>query len=125
MAPIQAGEADIIVGSRFAGTGTSEIPSYQGLETSSQNPLTHGLEIISAILRIAGEKHPVALFGFPGLISIIAGLGGWLWVANRFAQVQELPVGIALVSTVLLIAGILAVMTGVILYTIANVSRRL
>jgi hypothetical protein len=59
------------------------------------------------------------------LISIIAGLGGWLWVANRFAQVQELPVGIALVSTVLLIAGILAVMTGIILYTIANVSRRL
>jgi len=196
LAPIQAGEADIIVGSRFAGAATSEIPSYrragmrllnevtnrvakqkisdtqsgfraysrkairgirlyergmgvtseigirggdagltvvevpvgvayQGLETSSQNPLTHGLEIISAILRIAGEKHPVALFGFPGLISIIAGLGGWLWVANRFAQVQELPVGIALVSTVLLIAGILAVMTGVILYTIANVSRRL
>jgi glycosyltransferase involved in cell wall biosynthesis len=196
LAPIQAGEADIIVGSRFAGIGAGGIPSYrraglrlvnevtnrvakqkisdtqsgfraysrkaiqgirlyeqgmgvtseigirggdagltvvevpvgvayEGLETSSQNPLTHGLEILSAILRIAGEKHPVALFGFPGLISIIAGLGGWLWVANRFAQVQELAVGIALVSTVLLIAGILAVMTGVILYTIANVSRRL
>jgi glycosyltransferase involved in cell wall biosynthesis len=196
LAPIQAGEADIIVGSRFAGGGTSEIPSYrragmrllnevtnriakqkisdtqsgfraysrkaiqgirlyergmgvtseigirsgdadltvvevpvgvayQGLETSSQNALTHGLEILSAILRIAGEKHPVALFGFPGLVSIIAGLGGWLWVANRFAQVQELPIGIALVSTILLIAGILAVMTGVVLYTIANVSRRL
>jgi glycosyltransferase involved in cell wall biosynthesis len=196
LAPILAGEADVVVGSRFAGAGTSEIPSYrraglrlineatnriakqkitdtqsgfraysrkaiqrfrlyelgmgvtseidirsgdagltivevpvgvayQGLETSSQNPLAHGLEILSAVLRIAGEKHPVALFGAPGMLSIVAGLGGWLWVASRFAEVGELPLGIALVSTILLIAGILAVMTGVILYTIANVSRRL
>jgi hypothetical protein len=71
-----------------------------------------------------GENHPVDPFGAPGLVSIVAGLGGWLWVASRFAEVGELPVGIALVSTILLIAGILAVMTGVI-YTIANVSRRL
>jgi glycosyltransferase involved in cell wall biosynthesis len=196
LAPIQAGEADIVVGSRFAGTDTSEVPSYRraglrlineatnriakqkisdtqsgfraysrkaiqkirmyeqgmgvtseiqirggdaglavvevpvgvaykGLKTSSQNPLSHGLEILSAVLRIAGEKHPVAVFGLPGFASIIAGLGGWLWVANRFAQIQELPIGIALVSTILLIAGILAVMTGLILYTIANISRRL
>lgn len=196
LAPIQAGEADVVVGSRFAGTGAIEVPSYRraglrlineatnrmarqkisdtqsgfraysrkatqqirmyergmgvtseiqirsgdagltvaevsvgiaysGLKTSSQNPFSHGLEILSAVLRIAGEKHPIALFGVPGLIAIIAGLGGWLWVANRFAEVQELPIGMALVSTILLIAGILVVMTGLILYTIADVSRRL
>jgi hypothetical protein len=196
LAPIRGGEADIVVGSRFAGTDISEIPSYRraglrlineatnriakqrvldtqsgfraysrkaiqqvrmyergmgvtseiqirggdagltvvdvpvgvayaGLETSSQNPLSHGLEILSAVLGIAGEKHPVALFGIPGFVSIIAGLGGWLWVVNRFALVKELPIGMALVSTILLISGILAVMTGVILYTIAGVSRRL
>jgi glycosyltransferase involved in cell wall biosynthesis len=196
LAPIQAGEAEIVIGSRLVGTDVSEIPSYrraglrlinaatnrvakqkvadtqsgfraysrkavqrirpyergmgvtseidirsgdagltivdvpvgvayQGLETSSQSPISHGLEILSAVLRIAGEKHPVALFGIPGLVSIIGGLGGWLWVANRFAQVQELPIGIALVSTILLIAGALALMTGMILYTIADMSRRL
>jgi glycosyltransferase involved in cell wall biosynthesis len=196
LAPIQAGEADIVVGSRFAGIDSSEIPSYrraglrlvneatnriakqkisdtqsgfraysrkaiqqirmyergmgvtsemhirggdaglmiaevpvgvayEGLETSSQNPLSHGLEILAAVLRIAGEKHPVALFGAPGFAAIVAGLGGWLWVANRFAEVQQLPIGMALMSTVLLIGGIMAVMTGLILYTVANVSRRL
>jgi glycosyltransferase involved in cell wall biosynthesis len=196
LAPLQAGEADIVVGSRFAEVDSSEVPSYRraglrlineatnriakqkildtqsgfraysrkaiqqirmyergmgvtseiqirgsdagltvkevpvevaykGLKTSSQNPLSHGLEILSAILRIAGEIHPVALFGIPGFISIVAGLGGWLWVANRFAEVRVLPIGIALVSTILVIAGILAVMTGIILYTIADVSRRL
>jgi glycosyltransferase involved in cell wall biosynthesis len=196
LAPIQSGEADIVVGSRFAGADTSEVPSYRraglrvineatnriakerisdtqsgfraysrkaiqqirmyergmgvtseiqirggdagltvlevpvevaykGLKTSSQNPFSHGLEILGAVLLIAGEKHPVALFGVPGFAAIVAGFGGWLWVANRFAEVQQLPIGIALVSTVLLIGGIMAVMTGLILYTVANVSRRL
>jgi glycosyltransferase involved in cell wall biosynthesis len=196
LAPIQAGEADIVVGSRFAGADTSEVPSYRraglrvineatnriakqkisdtqsgfraysreaiqqirmyeqgmgvtseiqirggdagltvlevpveiaykGLKTSSQNAVSHALEILSAVLRIAGEKHPVALFGVPGFAAIVAGFGGWLWVANRFAEVQQLPIGTALMSTVLLIGGIMAVMTGLILYTVANVSRRL
>jgi glycosyltransferase involved in cell wall biosynthesis len=196
LAPIRTGEADIVVGSRFAGADTSEVPSYRraglrvineatnriakqrisdtqsgfraysrkaiqqirmyergmgvtseiqirggdagltvlevpvevaykGLKTSSQNPFSHGLEILGAVLLIAGEKHPVALFGVPGFAAIVAGFGGWLWVANRFAEVQQLPIGIALVSTVLLIGGIMAVMTGLILYTVANVSRRL
>jgi glycosyltransferase involved in cell wall biosynthesis len=196
LAPIRAGDADIVVGSRFAGADTSEVPSYRraglriineatnriakqkisdtqngfraysrkaiqqirmyergmgvtseiqirggdagltvlevpvevaykGLKTSSQNPLSHGLEILGAVLQIAGEKHPVALFGVPGFAAIVAGLGGWLWVANRFAEVQQLPIGIALVSTILLIGGIMAVMTALILYTVANISRRL
>jgi glycosyltransferase involved in cell wall biosynthesis len=196
LAPIQSGEADIVVGSRFTGADTSEVPSYRraglrlineatnriakerisdtqsgfraysrkaiqqirmyergmgvtseiqirggdagltvlevpvevaykGLKTSSQNPFSHGLEILGAVLLIAGEKHPVALLGVPGFAAIVAGFGGWLWVANRFAEVQQLPIGIALASTVLLIGGIMAVMTGLILYTVANVSRRL
>jgi hypothetical protein len=111
-----------------AGLTVLEVPvevAYKGLKTSSQNPFSHGLEILGAVLLIAGEKHPVAIFGVPGFAAIVAGFGGWLWVANRFAEVQQLPIGIALVSTVLLIGGIMAVMTGLILYTVANVSRRL
>jgi glycosyltransferase involved in cell wall biosynthesis len=196
LAPIQAGEADIVVGSRFSEADTSEVPLYRrgglmvineatnriakqkisdtqsgfraysrkamerirmyeqgmgvtseiqirggdagltlkevpvevvyrGLETSSQNPFSHGLEILSAVLQIAGEKHPVALFGVPGFVATVAGLGGWLWVANRFAEVKQLPIGIALLSTILLIGGIISLMTGLILYAVANVSRRL
>jgi hypothetical protein len=44
---------------------------------------------------------------------------------QRYAEVQQLPLGVALVSTIFLIGGIVAVNTAIILYTIANVSRRL
>jgi len=116
---VRSGDADLRV---------AEVPiqvAYSGLDSSSQNPLMHGLEIISTILRIAGEKHPVLLFGVPGLLAIVAGLGGWFWTVQRYAEAQQLPLGVALVSTIFLIGGIVAVNTAIILYTISNVSRRL
>jgi glycosyltransferase involved in cell wall biosynthesis len=119
--------SEIAVRADDAGLTIAEVPisvAYAGLESSSKNPLTHGLEVLSTILRIAGEKHPVLFFGVPGLLSILAGLGGWVWVANRFAEVRELPLGMALVSTVLLITGVVSTITAIILYTIANASRR-
>jgi glycosyltransferase involved in cell wall biosynthesis len=120
--------SEIDVRSGDAGLRVVEVPisvTYGGLDSSSQNPLMHALEIIFTIVRIAGEKHPVLLFGVPGLIAIFAGLGGWLWTVQRYSEVQQLPLGTALVSTILLIAGIVAANTAIILYTIANVSRRL
>jgi glycosyltransferase involved in cell wall biosynthesis len=120
--------SEIDVRSGDAGLKVVEVPisvAYGGLDSSSQNPLMHGLEIVSTILRIAGEKHPVLLFGVPGLLAILAGLGGWFWTVQRYAEIRQLPLGTALVSTILLIAGIVAVNTAMILYTIANVSRRL
>lgn len=120
--------SEINVRSGDAGLRVVEVPiqvAYSGLDSSSQNPLMHGLEIVSTVLRIAGEKHPVLLFGVPGLLAIVAGLGGWMWTAQRYAEVQQLALGMALISTILLIAGIVAVNTAIILYTIANVSRRL
>jgi len=120
--------SEIDVRSGDAGLRVVEVPiqvAYTGLDSSSQNPLMHGLEIISTIFRIAGEKHPILLFGVPGLASILAGLGGWLWTVHRYAEVHELALGTALVSTILLMAGIVAVNTAMILYTVANVSRRL
>lgn len=119
-------EIDVRTGD--AGLRVVEVPiqvAYSGLDSSSQNPLMHGLGIVSTILRITGEKHPVLLFGVPGLVAIAAGLGGWLWTVQRYAEVQQLPLGTALISTILLIAGIVAVNTAIILYTVANVSRRL
>jgi glycosyltransferase involved in cell wall biosynthesis len=120
--------SEINVRTGDSGLRIVEVPvqvAYRGLDSSSQNPLMHGLGIVSTILRITGEKHPVLLFGVPGLVAIAAGLGGWLWTVQRYAEVQQLPLGIALISTILLIAGLVAVNTAIILYTIANVSRRL
>jgi glycosyltransferase involved in cell wall biosynthesis len=120
--------SEIDVRSGDAGLRVVEVPiqvAYSGLDSSSQNPLMHALGIVSTILRITGEKHPVLLFGVPGLAAIAAGLGGWLWTVQRYAEVQQLPLGTALISTILLIAGIVSVNTAIILYTVANVSRRL
>jgi len=105
----------------------AEVPvscKYKGLEGSSYNPVDHALSVLGTIVTLVGERHPMTFLGLPGIILLLAGLYGWTWVINRYTEVQTLPTGIALISTILLLMGIFAVFTGLILFTISNLVKR-
>jgi len=109
------------------GLRLAEVPigcKYKGLKGSTYNPLTHGLSVLGTIFTLVGERHPMTFLGLPGLILVLAGLYGWIWVINRYAEVQMLATGIALVSTILLLVGIFAVFAGLILFTISGLVKR-
>jgi len=109
------------------GLRLAEVPvgcKYKGLKGSTYNPLTHGLSVLGTIFTLVGERHPMTFLGLPGLVLVLAGLYGWIWVINRYAEVQMLATGIALVSTILLLVGIFAVFAGLILFTISGLVKR-
>jgi len=109
-------------GLRFA-----EVPvgfKYKGVKGSTYDPVTHTLSVLGTIVTLVGERHPMTFLGLPGLVLICAGLYGWIWVINRYAEVQTLPTGTALVSTILLLIGIFAVFAGLILFTISGLVKR-
>jgi len=109
------------------GLRLAEVPvscKYKGLEGSSYNPVDHALSVLGTIVTLVGERHPMTFLGLPGLVLMFLGLYGWIWVINRYAEVQTLPTGTALVSTILLLIGIFAVFSGLILFTISGLVKR-
>ena len=105
----------------------TEVPitcKYKGIKCSTHNPVAHALSLLGAIVTLVGERHPMTFLGLPGLVLLCVGLYGWIWVINRYAEVQTLPTGTALVSTILLLIGIFAVFSGLILFTISGLVKR-
>jgi len=109
------------------GLRLAEVPvgcKYKGVRGSTHNPVTHALSVLGTIVMLICERHPMTFIGLPGLVLVSFGLYGWIWVINRYAEVQTLPTGVALISTILLLIGIFAVFTGLILFTISGLVKR-
>jgi glycosyltransferase involved in cell wall biosynthesis len=105
----------------------AEVPiscKYKGVKGSTYNPIDHALSVLGTIVTLVGERHPMTFLGLPGLFLLFAGLYGWIWVINRYAEVQTLPMGTALVSSILLLIGIFTVFVGLILFTISGLVKR-
>jgi len=109
------------------GLRLAEVPvgcKYKGLKGSTHNPVSHALSVLGTIFTVIGERHPMTFLGLPGLVLVCIGLYGWIWVINRWAQVQALATGTALISTIVLLAGIFAIFTGLILFTISGLVKK-
>jgi hypothetical protein len=65
--------------------------------------------MINSILRLVGQRYPLPVFGLPGTLALLAGLGWGVRVVDTCRRVHALPVGGALISVSLCIAGMMAV----------------
>jgi len=96
---------------------------YDG-DGSTQKPVSHGLRVIISILKYTEVEHALLFFGIPGIIMFIAGLTfGWT-VYLEYIKTHVLAIGNALITTVLLVLGVLSGMTGLILHAVINASQR-
>ncbi|MBS7645853.1 glycosyltransferase family 2 protein [Candidatus Bathyarchaeota archaeon] len=101
-----------------------EVPVGSMFKGVRRSPILHGLEVLGGILTLLGERHPIPFLGLPGLAMAAAGVYGWLWVAERFEEVGQLPLGHALVYTVLLLIGVFAMFMALTLFTVRNIIMR-
>jgi glycosyltransferase involved in cell wall biosynthesis len=88
-----------------------------------RNPVRHGLGQVDAILRLVAEHRPLLFFGVPGLIVLLAGLGLGFQVVRIYDTYQQLAVGYALITVLLVIVGVLAVFVGIMLHAIRGLVR--
>lgn len=95
----------------------AEVPisiTYRG-DTSTLNPLAHGLGVFTRILVMISERKPLFFFGLGGTVLIILGLIAGIRVLQLFSAHGAVPVGTTLVAVLFLVIGVFSIFTGIIL----------
>ncbi len=87
-------------------------------DSSTLNPVRHGLGVFTRILVMISEQRPLFFFGFGGAIVVTVGLGFGIRVLTLYSESNVLPTGNTLVSVVLIVIGMFSIFTGFILSTL-------
>ena len=110
-------ETEMIMQAADRGLSIAEVPitvEYGG-DTSTLNPVRHGLGVLGKIIVMISERRPLFFFGLVGLIMLTGGLVFSVRTVQLFNANSILPVGTLMLGAVLLIIGILSMFTGLIL----------
>ena len=76
-----------------------------------------GVLILTTILALARDYKPLTFFGGLGLVLVAAGLVPGIWAASHWT-VEQLP--LALLAAVLVLAGVVTGVAGLVLHTVAR-----
>jgi len=121
--------AEALLKARELGLVVTEVPaevSYKGLETSTHNPLRHGLGVISTIIKLVVEERPLIYLGIPGIVFIFIGMFFGLWTLQiyRTTDPPVLPTNVALATLAFGLVGIFALFTSITLYAILRLTEK-
>jgi len=110
--------AEAVAEAARKGIATVQVPvsvEYTG-DSSTLNPLQHGLGVLASIVSMISEQRPMFFFGVAGLVSLIVGMIFGIRALNIY-QINQgiLPVGNTLMSVLFLVVGAFSVFTGIIL----------
>ena len=115
--------AEILLKAKELGLVVTEVPvevRYQGLETSTHNPLKHGLGVISTIIRLVVEERPLVYLGIPGVVFLSLGMFFGLWTLQLYyiTEPHKIVTNVALASIAFALIGIFFVFTSITLFAI-------
>ncbi len=96
------------------------VARYEGLETSTLKPGSHGMSVLSSVLRAIRTEHPLLYFGVTGMAMTILGVLMGLYSIEQYIDVKALPFGPTLLAVMLTALGILFVLVGLILNAISE-----
>lgn len=116
---------EILIKADKLGLKINEIPIkilYDG-DTSTHNPVSHGVNVIMSTLKFISLEHPLKFYGIPGVILITFGLFFIGWTIDEYIRIGNFPIHVALIGIAGIIMGTILSMTAVLLFSIVNLLR--
>ncbi len=105
-----------------------EVPSTctydNGAETSTENPVTHGIGVVWSLVRLIVEERPLLMLGIPSLLLLLFGVGFGVWMLQIYALTHVLETNVALASIAFLLIGFFMLSTAITLYAISRMSEK-
>ena len=95
---------------------------YEG-ETSTHNPMSHGISVMLSTMKFISIEHPLKFYGIPGLIFLLTGFIFIIWTIQIYTEYNSVITNIALVGIGATIVAMMFLMTSIILYSLVNVVR--
>ena len=106
----------------------TEVPitvRYRGLKTSKKAPFSHGLELISNVLKLVVEERPLLMLGVPGFILFVVGLGFGTLLLWYFNTTRYFSLPIALITLGAVFVAITLITAALTLYALNRVVEKI
>jgi len=109
---LRAGEKKLLV---------AEVPitiNYDTKDTSTHNPITHGIGVLYSVFQFISLRHPLAFYGLPGIA--LLGFAAYFikHALNLFSETGYVSTNLILVSVGIAVVGVVLLATAAILYTL-------
>jgi glycosyltransferase involved in cell wall biosynthesis len=96
---------------------------YKNLKTSTKDPASHGFSVLSYVIWLVAERRPLLFIGVPGFIMVIIGLSLGIHTLQFYFQTKTFLLSYAIIVSIFLIIGTLAMFIGLILNIIPHMIR--
>ena len=96
---------------------------YGNFNTSTKNPLSHGVEVLGSIFWIVVERKPLLYIGLPGLVAMFAGMYLILQFLRGFGETGLVLIDQGMLASLFLIPGSVALILGLTLALIARMRK--
>ena len=108
--------------------GIVEVPiscQYEGLDTSTLNPIRHTLSVITSILIYITEDKPMYFLGIPAILFLLTSVGLFLKLLDIFNSTRYFSIEIALFGVTALFIGLLLAVSTLILFAIGRTAVKI
>ena len=116
---------EILIKSSAHGFRIAEVPItvlYDG-DTSTHNPVSHGTSVLFSTLKYTSIEHPLKFYGIPSVILLIIGATFSYFAVQYYVEIGRLNTNLTLVSSAVVLIGIVLLITAILLYSLVSVVR--
>jgi len=112
---------EILLRAREKKLVVAEVPitiNYDTKDTSTHNPVTHGIGVAYSVFQFISLRHPLAFYGLPGIA--LLGVAAYFikHALNLFSQTGYVSTNLILISVGIAVVGVVLLATAAIVYTL-------
>jgi dolichol-phosphate mannosyltransferase len=115
--------SEILLQIKDHGLRVDEVPitcRYDIEDTSTHNPVVHGVKVLGSIITEIEYKHPLIYMGIPGVVLLLTGLFTSWFVLHSYNAGGSVPFGPTILMVLLFIVGFLAVSSALNLHAMTR-----
>ena len=105
----------------------TEVPitvTYDVPHKHKKNPISHGFGVLARIVEVIGHRRPLLIFGVPGGIIALFGIGLEIYTLSVFFRAGQLHYVAVIFGITALILGLLLISSGLVLNFLVSMMKR-